>query len=328
MNDISTPRRRLLAAALLCAFAPLPARAQPDLSRKLGPTIADAGSASYRFEGFTLRSADGQRGYRVTVCIPRRAAPAAGYPAIVALDGNAALASIDERQLQALDAGNPPVIVAIGYDTELRFDVQARAYDYTPPIPAGQADEEAGRGRKGGGAELFLDLIEQRILPRVRALASLDHGRLALWGHSYGGLFVLHTLFSRTRLFSAYIAASPSLWWQQGVILAEEKRFAGEAALAAKHAGARVWLMAGDAERRQRRPGHDAAPAADAAQAMQASRAAMPAQALPELAARLRERDGLEVSLRIFPGMAHGPMLPASLEPALRIAAGLAPFPG
>lgn len=325
MTDLSSSRRRLLAAALLCAFAPLPARAQPDLSRKLGPTIADAGSAFYRFERFTLRSADGQRGYRVTVCIPRRAAPAAGYPAIVALDGNAALASIDERQLQALDAANPPVIVAVGYDTELRFDVQARAYDYTPPIPAGAVDEEAGRGRKGGGADVFLELIEREILPRVRTLAPLDDGRLALWGHSYGGLFVLHALFSRARLFSDYIAASPSLWWQQGVILAEEKRFAGEAARAARQAGVRVWLMAGDAERRERRPGADTPQAA--APATQASRAAMPVHALPELAARLRERDALDVSLRIFPGMAHGPMLPASLEPALRIAAGLAPFP-
>lgn len=308
-------RRRLLAAAALTTLAP--ALAQPDLSRKLGPTIADTGSAFYRFERFTLRSADGERGYRVTVCIPRRAAPAAGHPALFALDGNAVLVALDERQLQALDGGTPPVIVAIGYDTELRFDVNARAYDYTPPIPSGQADDEAARGRKGGGADLFLDLLEREIVLRVRALAAIDGARLALWGHSYGGLFVLHTLFTRSRLFSTYVAASPSLWWQQGVILDEEKRFAGERARTAKAAGARLWLMAGDAERRERPGG-----------APPAARAAMPAQALPELAQRLHARDGLPVTLRIFPGMAHGPMLPASLEPALRIAAGLPPFPG
>ncbi|WP_348635342.1 alpha/beta hydrolase-fold protein [Herbaspirillum sp. LeCh32-8] len=325
MTDIFTPRRRLLAAALLCAFAPAIADAQPDLSRKLGPTIADTGSAFYRFERFALRSADGERGYRVMLAIPRRAAPASGYPAILALDGNAALASIDERQLQALDAGSPPVIVAIGYDTELRFDVNARAYDYTPPIPAGQTDDEAGRGRKGGGADVFLDLIEQAILPRARAMAPLDPARLALWGHSYGGLFVLHTLFTRARLFSTYIAASPSLWWQQGVVLGEEKRFAGAPARAAKAAGVRLWLMAGDAERRE----HRAAPGANAQAAPPpaiAARASLPPSALSDLAARLKQRDGLEVTLRIFPGMAHGPMLPASLEPALRIVAGLSPF--
>ncbi|WP_432239299.1 alpha/beta hydrolase [Herbaspirillum robiniae] len=322
MTDFSLPRRRLMAAAVLCAVLAAPAHAQPDLSQKLGPTIADTGSAFYRFERFSLRSADGERGYRVSVGIPRRPAPAAGYPAIFLLDGNAALAATDERQLQALDGAQPPVIVAIGYDTELRFDVKARAYDYTPPFPADRPDEEAARGRQGGGADVFLDLIEQRIMPRVRTLAPLDAARFSLWGHSYGGLFTLHTLFTRTRLFSTYLAASPSLWWQQGVILDEEKRFD---AVQARAAGVRVRVMAGDAERRERRPSGDAAPD-PRAQAMLASRAAMPPQALPDLVERLKEQ-GLDASLRMFAGMAHGPMLPASLEPALRIAAGLAPYP-
>ncbi|KAF1042279.1 MAG: Ferri-bacillibactin esterase BesA [Herbaspirillum frisingense] len=324
MTAISLPRRRLLAAAASACFVPGLAAAQPDLSQKLGPTIADRGSTFYRFERFALRSADGERGYRVTLGIPRRAAPAAGYPAIFLLDGNAALAAIDKGQLQALDAAQPPLIVAIGYDTDLRFDVKARAYDYTPPFPAGQEDEEAGRGRKGGGADVFLDLIEREIAPRARALAPIDADRLALWGHSYGGLFVLHTLFTRARLFSRYIAASPSLWWQRGVILDEETRFHGESARAAKAAGVRLWVMIGDAERRERRPA-SSGDAPGLAQSMMTSRAALPPQALPEMIARLNEQEGLPATLRIFPGMAHGPMLPASLAPALRIAAGLAP---
>lgn len=325
MNDILHWRRRLLAAASLCALLPGLARAQPDLSKKLGPTIADSGSAFYRFERFDLRSDDGGRSYRVMLGIPRRAAPAAGYPAIFLLDGNAAMAAIDERQLQALDAAQPPVIVAIGYDTELRFDVTARAYDYTPPFPQGQVDEEAARGRKGGGADVFLDLLERQVMPRVRARAPLDDGRLALWGHSYGGLFVLHTLFSRGQLFRNYIAASPSLWWQRGVILDEEKNFVHAKAAP----GVRLWVMVGEAEGRQRKAVSQGDAQADArAQSMLASRGTMPAQALPDMIARLQGKSGLEVSLRSFPGMAHGPMLPASLEPALRIAAGLPPYPG
>ncbi|MFJ3045793.1 alpha/beta hydrolase [Herbaspirillum chlorophenolicum] len=322
MTDILHSRRRLLAAPLLYAFLPGLAGAQPDLSRKLGPTIADTGSAFYRFERFDLRSDDGERSYRVMVGIPRRAAPASGYPAIFLLDGNAAMASTDERQLQALDAAQPPVIVAIGYDTELRFDVKARAYDYTPPFPPGQADEEAARGRKGGGADIFLDLLERQVMPRVRAMAPLDSGRLALWGHSYGGLFVLHALFSRGSLFSNYIAASPSLWWQRGVILEEEKNFAH----ATVAPGTRLWVMVGEAETRERKVALQGDVQADAkAQSMMASRAGMPPRTLPDMIARLKGHSGLAVSLRSFPGMAHGPMLPASLGPALRIAAGLPP---
>lgn len=314
MAGVDLHRRRLLVAAMLASL-PAMAVAQPDLSQRLGPTIAEHGSAWYRFERFALRSQDGQRGYRVTVCLPRRAAPTDGYPAIVLLDGNAALAAIDEAQLQALDAAGPPLIVAIGYDTDLRFDVAARAYDYTPPIPAGQADDEALRGRRGGGADVFLDLLQDRILPQVRRLAPLDSGRLSLWGHSYGGLFVLHTLFTRPGLFSRYIAASPSLWWQRGLILEEERRFT-------EAPGARLWLMVGEAEQRERKPARELD---ERSRAMLAARAWLPPQALQEMAVRLRQRQGLEVQMRSFPGLAHGPMLPASLAPALRIAAGLAP---
>ncbi|MFJ3058580.1 alpha/beta hydrolase [Herbaspirillum sp. NPDC087042] len=318
MRGAKLQRRRLLVAAMLAGLPAL-ASAQPDLSQPLGPGIAERGSAWYRFERLDLRSADGRRGYRVMVGIPRQAAPVAGYPAIVLLDGNAALAAIDEAQLQDLQAGTPPVIVAIGYDTTLRFDVTARAYDYTPPIPAGQVDEETLRGRQGGGADGFAALIEERILPQVRARVALDDTRLAVWGHSYGGLFVLHTLFTRPGLFSRYIAASPSLWWQQGVILDEERRFTGAP-------GAQLWVMVGEAEQRQRR-NTNAAGAGDAGtQSALAARAALPPQALPELLARLRTQHGLPVQWRSFPGMAHGPMLPASLAPALRIAAGLPPW--
>lgn len=323
MRAADPGRRRWLRAALLAGL-PVLAQAQPDLSQKLGPGIAERGSDCYRFERFALRSQDGQRGYRITVAIPRRAAPASGYPVILLLDGNAALAAIDEAQLQALQAGSPPVIVAIGYDTELRFDVVARAYDYTPPIPAGQRDEEAARARRGGGAEVFLDLIETQILPPLRQMVPLDTTRLAVWGHSYGGLLVLHALFARPGLFARYIAASPSLWWQQGLILQEARRFGGAP-------GAQLWVMVGEAEQRARvgvaANGTGSGAAAADADAARQARNALPPQALPELLARLRSEHGLPVQFRSYPGMAHGPMLPASLGPALRIAAGLPPWP-
>jgi len=301
----------------------LPAVAQPDLSRKPGPTIADRGSAFYRFERFQLRSADGERAYRITMARPQRSAPESGFPVIYLLDGNAALAALDESLLQTLDRGYPPVIVAIGYDTDLRFDVRARAYDYTPPLPAGQEDEEGARGRKGGGADVFLDLLAHQVMPAVSSRVSVNAGQQTLWGHSYGGLLVLHALFTRSQLFHNYVAASPSLWWQHGVILQEEKRFAAQRGT--RIAGAmlqpeqqperRLWVMAGSAERRESSAG-SGTPAA--------ARASLPADAAPALVARLAALNGIEAFFLSFPGLAHGPMLPASMGPALRIAAGIA----
>lgn len=49
--------------------------------------------------------------------------------------------------------------------------------------------------------------------------------RQALYGHSYGGLFALHTLFTRPGLFDCYIASSPSIWWNDRFIMQEATNF-------------------------------------------------------------------------------------------------------
>lgn len=66
--------------------------------------------------------------------MPDKAPPAAGYPVLYMLDGNAVMDKLDDAFLQQLFAGSPPVIVAIGYQTALPFDTAARAWDYTPPL--------------------------------------------------------------------------------------------------------------------------------------------------------------------------------------------------
>lgn len=287
---------------LLLALVPALVAAKPDLSRKVGPTIADTGSSYYRFERYLLGSADGQRTYRIVLGIPKRKASAAGYPALYLLDGNAALASLREPWLQQLDAGRPPLLVMIGYDTELRFDVVSRAYDYTPAAqPGGEMRDE--QGRAAGGSQAFRQLIEQRIKPLVERRFPVDRTRQGLWGHSYGGLFVLDSLFAAPASFQHYYPASPSLWWQNGLLLELEKQLPADAQ-------AQVVIMRGGAEGRRHR-GRDG-------KASQA-RASVPANALPQLVERLDQLPGLQVRYQEIPDLEHGPMLPASLEQALRL---------
>ncbi len=167
---------------------PLITLARPDLSQKVGPTLADTGSAYYRFERFELDSTDGRRHYRIHLAVPKRAAPAEGYPALYLLDGNAVNAELREDWLAEMDERGPPLLVMIGYATELRFDVDARVYDYTPaPQPGQPLLEDEERRRPAGGAAQFLDLIEQRIKPHVTLHHPVDPQRQGLWGHSYGG---------------------------------------------------------------------------------------------------------------------------------------------
>ncbi len=289
------------------AFAGLvpPARAQPDLSRKAGPSVADQPSEIYRFERFKLPSADGLRHYRVQLAVPRSAPPAAGFPVLYLLDGNAAFAALTQAQLASMAQQETPlVIAAIGYATDLRFEVAARTYDYLPYVPPSPTSTAAS-GPAPGGADLFLDLIENRIKPAVQSRAAIDPTRQALWGHSYGGLFVLHTLLRRPAAFDTYIAADPSLWWADGFFQRDI-----QPATRGSADGLRLLVMTGSG--------------ASAARVPNERRSAPPDAAL-RLVERQSRRPGVKARLREFAGASHGQMLALSLGPAIDLASSAGP---
>ncbi|MDA7419242.1 alpha/beta hydrolase-fold protein [Xenophilus arseniciresistens] len=284
-------------------------------SQLVGPTVADRGSPHYRFERFEFDSADGERHYRVQLAVPRAAPPAAGFALLLMLDGNAAFGALTEEMLaQQAASGRPVAIAALGYQTDQAIDATARAYDYTPPVPGHNPtwDNEA-RQRLGGGADVFLALMAQRVLPEVRRRVPVDAARSTLWGHSYGGLCALYALFTRPALFARYAAADPSLWWHDGFILDVEQR---AQALPTGRPTALLLMAGGGAAG----PGPAAPAVAESATTASRRRAVM-ADAAPELAARQARRPGLSVQWLPFPGVGHGAMRPASITPTLQLAA-------
>ncbi len=162
------------------------------------------------------------RRYRIFLGVPDGPPPPAGHPVLFALDGNATFPSL---ALMARTVGwrakatgqAAPVVVGIGYATDKDYDL-ARGRDYTPPSGEGMPAGE-------GGADRFLDFIEQELRPLVQAIAPLDPKRQALFGHSYGGLCALHALFTRPAMFQTYIAASPSIWYRDRAVLAQYEAF-------------------------------------------------------------------------------------------------------
>ncbi len=184
--------------------------AKPDM-RPLGPNIADKGSVFYHFSVTSFDSVDGTRHYRVWTAVPNTTAPASGYPILYMLDGNAVMDRLDDELLKQLSEKTPPVIVAVGYQTNLPFDLNSRAYDYTPAAESRKTDLHSGRfSRKSGGSNNFRQLLETRIAPKVEQGLNIDRQRRGLWGHSYGGLFVLDSWLSSS-YFRSYYSASPSL---------------------------------------------------------------------------------------------------------------------
>jgi len=199
----SFPRRRILGAT-----AALTALATP-----LAMAAAEWQPATlHQARQLDITSPITGQTYRIFISIPATPPPPAGYPVIYALDGNATFPTLAVMARTILRRGTAlPVVVGIGYPGEFDYGM-GRGRDYTPPSGADGPAKE-------GGADLFLDFIERELKPLIATLAPLDPARQALYGHSYGGLCTLHALFTRPAMFQTYLAASPSIWYRERVVL-------------------------------------------------------------------------------------------------------------
>ena len=303
-------RIQILFPSLL--FAASLASAQPAIQPTRKTTVIERGSSHYAFERVRLHAPLVARDYRLHIMRPRQAPPPEGYPVIFLLDGNAAVEAIDEDVLARMAVDSPPLIVAIGPDSALRFDLDGRTYDYTPPASGIQTDagefETQPPHRRTGGADRFLDFIETTVRPAVAQHAAVDWQRQGVWGHSYGGLFVLHALLARPGQFRCHIAASPSLWWRQGQLLTQaEERLKYPASPPFD-----LLLTRGTNEAEAKPPGEDSA-----VRRRWQERQSVPPDALPRLAKRMKRQPGARVHFLELPGLSHGAALAASLEPAL-----------
>ncbi|MFV7791406.1 alpha/beta hydrolase, partial [Aliarcobacter lanthieri] len=115
----------------------------------------------------------------------------------------------------------PPLIVSIGYASKELFDIEARSSDYTPPYE-GELKTPQNRGSSQftqGGAEEFYSFIQKQLKPIIEKNYKVDKHKQTLFGHSYGGLFTLYSFLNHPNDFQNFIAASPSIWWNDSLIL-------------------------------------------------------------------------------------------------------------
>lgn len=275
------------------------------------PTMAASDGAAVvmpRARQFDLTSAINGRRYRIYVSTPYEMAPGKRYPVLYALDGNGYFSVFaDSLTRQALfDAVAPAIVVGIGYPTDDPAEVlPLRTFDYTPAT----STLAASKGKGGGGAA-FLRVVEEEIMPLVESRYPADPGRRTYWGHSLGGLAVLHTMLNKPALFANYALSSPSIWWNDREVLAAWPAFTEH--VRGRSQPLRVLVLsAADEQYRGTDPARLAA----------ASRTRMVDNA-SELAARLASLPASEVSVQrvIFADEIHESVSPASISRTLRFA--------
>ena len=75
-----------------------------------------------------------------------------------------------------------------------------------------------------GGADNFLKFFETELIPEIEKEYRVQPYRI-LAGHSLGGLFAIHALIAKPRLFNSYVAVSPSLQWENNEALKRAETF-------------------------------------------------------------------------------------------------------
>jgi len=257
------------------------------------------------------------RRYRIFVSAPKDGPPPPqGYPVLYVTDGNgtfdtAAQASLAQSSYPEVTGVGPAIVVGIGYETDLAFPPM-RAYDLSPPDPlASQRDLPHERVFGSGGADLLLDFIERGLGPEIARRHPVDTTRLGVFGHSRGGLFVLHALFTRPHLFRYYIAASPAIWWHDGRVLDAAQGFIDR-----PPAGMRDLLVLVGAKETHARP--YTGPAAGG----EVGKPTSMVEDARRLAHRLQalEGQGVRVRYRAFDQEDHISVLPATISAAVGFA--------
>ena len=104
------------------------------------------------------------------------------------------------------------LIVGIGYDSPLAYDIKRRTRDLTP---AASGEEYAN----GGSAGEFYDFVKDELFPLVEKKYSTAKSDKIYFGHSFGGLFGIYALLRDDGIFDEFFIASPSLWWGESQLI-------------------------------------------------------------------------------------------------------------
>lgn len=148
------------------------------------------------------KALDEERRYKVYLPASYYAKPDYNYPVLYLIDGDYNFLSIAAMVENLAKGNNPltPEMIVVGISAK---GIASYRNNMQPSLPLG----------KGGDAESFLRFINEELKTEINSRYR-SSGFDILEGQSIGGLFVVNSLFTDSESFSAYIAISPMMWWE------------------------------------------------------------------------------------------------------------------
>jgi len=193
-----------------------------------------------RFRTLSGLDIDGLPPRDITVYLPAAydSAPGERYPVVYMHDGQnlffdetsfAGEWGVDETVDALVSDGVIPPVIVVGL-----HNTSERMADYTPTVDANYG---------GGNGDAYVAWLADVVKPAVDALlrTRCERDVTGIMGSSLGGLISLHAALERPEVFGRFGVVSPSLWWDDEVMLARFADYDGALPL-------RLWLDMGTAE--------------------------------------------------------------------------------
>ena len=156
------------------------------------------------------------------------------YPVIYLTDAHYSFPLVSGATRFPMNSGvmQQAIIVAVSYEQGSE-GVSSRVRDYTPSkAKAWQQDT--------GNAKGHMAFIRDTVFPFIEQNYRGSNTNRTFVGNSLGGLFGAYMLFTEPELFSNYILGSPSVWFDNNMILA--------APVVKPEAATRVYISVGEYE--------------------------------------------------------------------------------
>lgn len=139
------------------------------------------------------------------------------FPVLYVMDGD----NHFELLAQYVDYLSRPDISAIPKIIVVGIPNTERVRDLTPTQSISNYEgkpDTTGQYKSSGGNENFFEFIKTELMPIIEGNYKTEPYKIFA-GHSFGGISSINCMLTHPAMFDAYIAISPSFWWDNEYLL-------------------------------------------------------------------------------------------------------------